>query len=410
VLFEAIREIVSVLGKSKLRTTLTALSVAWGMFMLALLLGAGRGLENGATWEFRDDAVQSLWIHASQTSLPYAGRRPGRDIRLNEDDYSALDRNVPGLEHKSGRFYLWGEFFVSYGSKRASFDVRGVHPGHRFIEKTVMVRGRYLNDTDLRERRKVAVIGSQVRRTLMGEEDPIGKRILIRGLQYQIVGESEDAGSEAELRRIFIPATVAQAVYNNPGRLHNLAFTLKSGDLEQSRQIQQRTLSLFQRRHQVHPDDRRAIRVQNNLEEFRAVTEVFTWIRGFIWVVGIGTLLAAAIGVGNILLISVAERTKEIGIRKALGATSRSIVTLIVAEGIAITTLSGYTGIVLGVGLVELAAKSLKDVPFMREPSVDLRVAFLAAAALVVAGALASLLPALRAVRVDPIVALREGD
>lgn len=408
--FEWLREIVSVLTTSKLRTALTALSVAWGMFMLALLLGAGRGLENGATWEFRDEAVQSMWVNSSQTSLPFAGRKPGRDIRLTEDDYAALDQRVPGLEHKTGRFYLWGEFFVSYRNQRASFDVRGVHPGHRFLEKTQMVRGRYLNDTDLREPRKVAVIGAQVRKTLFGDADPIGQRIQIRGLEYQVVGEFEDVGGENELRRIFIPASIAQLAYHEPGRLHNLAFTLKSADLEQSREVQRRVLAFLQDRHQVHPDDRRAIRIQNNLEEFQKVSEVFVWIRAFIWIVGIGTLLAAAIGVGNILLISVAERTKEIGIRKALGATSRSIVTLIVAEGVAITTLSGYVGIVLGVGVVELAARSIGEVPFMREPSVDLRVAFVAAVALVFAGAFASLLPALRAVRVDPIVALREGD
>jgi putative ABC transport system permease protein len=408
-LLEAAREIWSLLSTSKLRTFLTALSVAWGMFMLTLLLGAGRGLENGATWEFRDDAIQALWVNTGQTSLPFAGLRPGRDVRFDTDDYAALDR-IPEVGHKSGRFYMWGEFFVSFGNKRASFDVRGVHPGHRFLEKTEMKRGRFLNEPDLSERRKVAVIGSKVRETLFGDADPVGRQIQIRGQQYQVVGEFDDVGGEAELRRIFVPISVAQSAYQQPGRLHNLLFTLETDDLERSRSIQKQVLAMLQKRHRVHPDDKRAIRIRNNLVEFQKVDQVFVWIRGFIWIVGIGTLLAAAIGVGNILLISVAERTREIGIRKAVGATSASIVGLIVTEGIAITTLSGYAGLVAGVGVVELAARSLRDVGFFREPSVDLGVAFAAAGALVVAGTFASLLPALRAVRVDPIVALREGE
>ena len=159
----------------------------------------------------------------------------------------------------------------------------------------------------------------------------------------------------------------------------------------------------------MHPDDKRAIRIQNSLESFRKVSEVFVWLNGFVWIVGIGTLFAAAIGVGNILLISVAERTREIGVRKALGATSLSIVTMIVTEGVLITTLSGYTGLVAGVGVVEFVGQKFKDVPFLREPSVDLRVAFAAAGSLILAGVVARLVPALRAVRVDPIVALREG-
>jgi putative ABC transport system permease protein len=407
---EAIREILSVLSTSKLRTALTAASVAWGMFMLTLLLGAGRGLENGATWEFRDDAVQSIWIHTGQSTLPFAGHKPGRDVILDESDYDAIDQHVSGIEHKTGRFYLWGEFFVSRGAKRASFDVRGVHPGHRFLEKTRIVRGRYLNETDQREQRKVAVIGNKVREILFGNENPVGQRIQLRGQQYLVVGEFEDDGNDNEPRRIFIPVSVAQSAYRTPERLHGLMFVLESDDLEQSQSAEKKAVAFLQQRHQVHPDDKRAIRSQNSLESFRKVSEVFVWLNGFIWIVGIGTLFAAAIGVGNILLISVAERTREIGVRKALGATSASIVTMIVTEGVLITTLAGYTGLVAGVGLVELVARNIKDVPFLREPSVDLRVAFAAAGSLVLAGVVASLVPALRAVRVDPIVALREGD
>jgi putative ABC transport system permease protein len=402
-------ELLSVLNRNRLRTLLTALSVAWGMFMLALLLGAGRGLENGAAWEFRDEATASIWLRAGQTSLPFAGRRPGRSVRFSNDDFEALRREVSAIEHPSGRFYLWGEFQVRYRSKHSAFNIVGVHPGHRYLEKTEIVRGRYLNDSDLQEHKKVAVIGSKVREFLFGEADPIGEWIEIRGLAYLVIGEFEDVGGEAELRRIFIPITTAQLVYHSPGRIHNLMFTLKSMDLAESQRTGEQALSLLSARHQVAPQDRRAIRLQNNLERFYKVTSVFDWIRVFVWVVGLGTLLAGVVGVSNIMLIAVAERTREIGIRRAVGATAASIVGMILAESILLTALAGYLGLLGGIGAVELAARWVKDTPFMRDPAVDVGVMLAAGALIVVAGALAGLFPALRAARVDPIVALRGG-
>jgi putative ABC transport system permease protein len=407
---EGLTEILSVLRRNKLRTLLTALSVAWGMFMLALLLGAGRGLENGVAWEFRDEAVASIWVHAGPTALPYAGRGPNRDVRFTNDDYAALLREVPGIAHLSGRFFLWGEFFVRYGSKHSAFDIRGTHPQHRYIEKTEIVRGRYINQADLDAKRKVAVIGSKVREALFGAGDPIGEYIEIRGLHYLVVGEFEDVGGEAELRKIFVPITTAQLVYNSPGRIHQLMFTLASDDLAASREVGTAARALLGKRHMVSPDDRRGIRIQNNLEQFKKLTDVFSWIRVFVWIVGVGTLLAGIVGVSNIMLIAVAERTKEIGVRKALGATPFSIVSMIVIEAVLLTALAGYSGLVAGVGVVEIVARTAPDVPFLREPSVDLGVALIAAGLVVVAGGLAGLFPALRAARVDPIVALRQGD
>lgn len=408
-MLEGFAEILSVLSRNRLRTFLTALSVGWGMFMLALLLGAGRGLENGVAWEFRDDAVASIFVRPGQTSVPFAGRGPGRDVKLTNEDYEALARRIPELDQRTGRFYLWGEFQVSYGRHHSAFDVRGAHPGHRHVEKTVLVRGRFLNDSDIALQRKVAVIGTAVRKTLFEEENPLGKHIEIRGLYYLVVGEFEDVGGEAELRKIYVPITTAQVVYNQPARIHHLAFTLKSDDLQASQRATEATRALLNARHSVAPNDRRALRIQNNLEEFRRYTGVFRWIRIFVWIVALGTLLAGIVGVGNVMLIAVAERTREIGIRKAVGATPVSIVGMIVTESVLITALSGYSGLVLGVGVVELVASRVKEAPFFRDPAVDLRIALGAALLLVLAGALAGLFPAVRAARVDPIVALREG-
>jgi putative ABC transport system permease protein len=381
---DGLREIANVLRRNQLRTWLTALSVAWGMFMLALLLGAGRGLENGVAWEFRDQAVNSIWVSSGQVSLPYAGRRVGRDVRFRNGDLDAIGRGIAGIDELTAHFYLWGEFQVRVGNKHAAFDIRGVHPGYRAVERTKVTDGRYINERDVAEQRKVAVIGHAVREALFGQRAALGERIEIRGLSYLVIGEFTDEGGEGELRKIYIPVSTAQAVYGDPARIHNVAFTLKSLDVQQSRATAEATRLLVAKRHGVSPADRRAVRTSNDLEEFHRVTQVFSWISVFVWVVGLGTLLSGLVGVGNIMLIAVAERTREIGVRKSLGATPFSIVGMILIEATIITALAGYTGLVLGVGLVELVAARVPDLPFIRQPHVDLKVALGAAASLVV--------------------------
>lgn len=408
-MLEALREILAVLAGNKLRTLLAGLSVAWGMFMLALLLGAGRGLENGVNWEFRDDAVNAIWINSGKTSKPFAGRGSGRAVRFDNDDYDTLERSVPGLEHQTGRFYLWGEFFVSYKNKHAAFDIRGTHPEHRFLEKTEMVAGRFLNDIDQRERRKVCVIGERVRESLFGGADPLGEYVQIRGVAYRVVGVFADVGGEAELRKIYVPISTAQLIYNQPRTIHHLMFTLTTTDLAASKRAAEIAHRLLASKHQVALDDRRGIRINNTLEQFTKTTQVFAWLSVFVWIVGVGTLVAGIVGIGNIMLISVAERTREFGIRKALGATPASIVTMVVVEAILLTAISGYAGLVAGVGVIEVVAAKVGDKPFWRQPGVDLSMCLLAAGLLTLAGTLAGLFPALRAARVDPIVALREG-
>ena len=407
-MFESLAEIFGTLQKNKLRTLLTGMSVAWGMFMLVILLGAGRGLQNGVEWEFRDDAVNSIWIRAGKTSVPFQGRGPGREIRFENGDVEALPVAVPEIEYLTGRFYLWGEHHVSYRGKRGAFEVRGTHPEHRYLEKTVISEGRFLNERDLAEKRKVAVIGSLVKTFLFGSRDPIGEHISIRGLEYTVVGVFEDVGGEGELRKIYVPITTAQLIYNSPERIHHLMFTVGDADVDESRALAESTRRLLASRHGFSIDDRRAVRITNNLEQFERLTRVFSWIRVFVWVVGIGTLLAGIVGVSNIMLISVAERTREIGVRKALGATPASIIGMIMTEAVLITSVSGYLGLVAGVGLVELVARFAPDIPFLRAPDVDLGIAISATALIVGAGALAGFFPAWRAARVNPITALRD--
>jgi putative ABC transport system permease protein len=407
-MIEGLLELWDTLSRSALRTLLTGLSVAWGVFMLVVLLGAGKGLENGATWEFRDDAQNSIWIGGGKTSIPYAGHSPGRPVLFKNQDFADLSRKVPGIEHFTGRFWLWGEFSVSYGSKRSSFNIVGVHPEHRFLEKTLMTRGRFLDDNDQAEKRKVAVIGSKVREILFGNRDAVGEYVNIRGLAYKVIGEFEDVGGENELRKIYVPISTAQLVYNQPEIIHQLIFTVGDATVEQSQAIAEQARAVLAKNHAFSLDDRRALRVGNNLEQFTRLTGVFKWIRIFVLVVGVGTLLAGIVGIGNIMLISVAERTKEIGIRKALGATPGAIIRMVLGEALVLTGVSGYAGLVAGVGVVELVASRFPDAPFFRQPSVSLDVAAYATLLIMAAGALAGFFPAYRAARVNPIVALRD--
>jgi putative ABC transport system permease protein len=198
---EFLDELWSTLRQNKLRTLLTGLSVAWGTFMLVLLLGAGRGLENGVAWEFRDDAVNSIWVFTGRTSIPFNGRGPGRRVFFDNEDVAALRHDLLGIEHLTGRYWLWGEFSVRYRDRHAAFDILGAHPDQKFLEKTLMTSGRFLNDRDIAEKRKVCVIGDLVRSSLFREEDPIGKYVEIRGLAYLVVGVFQDVGGEAELGR-----------------------------------------------------------------------------------------------------------------------------------------------------------------------------------------------------------------
>jgi putative ABC transport system permease protein len=404
---EAALELWDVLSRNALRTLLTGASVAWGTFILVVLLGAGSGLKNGALWEFRDDAQNAIWIGGGKTSVPFAGRGPGRQIFFKNQDFEQLPRSVPGIEHLTGRYYLWGEFSVSYGSQRAAFTIMGVHPDQRYLEKTLITRGRYLNDNDLSERRKVAVIGTKVTEMLFGKRDPIGEYVNIRGLAYKVVGEFFDVGGENELRKIYVPVSTAQLVYNQPNMLHQLIFTVGDASIEQSEEMAKAARAMLAHNHGFSPTDKRALRMTNNLEAFERITGVFRWLSVFIWVVGIGTLLAGIVGIGNIMLISVAERTKEIGIRKALGATPGSIIRMVLGEALALTGVSGYLGLVAGVGVVELVARRFPEAPFFRQPTVSLSVALGATGLIVAAGLVAGFFPAYRAARVNPIVALR---
>jgi putative ABC transport system permease protein len=405
--FDTLREVFDVLSRNKLRTALTGLSVGWGIFMLVLLLAAGNGLQHGVEYDFRDDATNSIWIRQGKSSQPYLGHAPGRPINFDDSDFDALLREVPGIEYMSGRYYVRGALAVSRGNQSATFDVRGCHPEHQYLERTIMISGRFIDELDIRDRRKVAVIGPAVQAALFGRQNPLGEIINVRGVNYTVVGVFEDQGGEGELRRIYIPLSTAQLVYHGGNRMHQIMFTTGAASLPQSEAMAARSRAILSERHAVSLTDRRAIQISNNQVQFRKLMDIFDWIRSFVWVVGMGTLFAGVVGVSNIMIISVQERTLEIGIRKAIGATPASIIRMILTEALLLTAVAGYIGLTAGVACVELARHYLADNEYVRDPTVDVRVALSATLLLVVAGALAGVVPASKAARVRPVVAMR---
>lgn len=402
------QEIFDTLRKNKLRTFLTAFSVAWGIFMLVLLVGMGVGLQHGVEHNFRDDAINSLWIYRGETTIPYKGLPVGRQIQFKNRDYDLIKENIPGVEHITSRFYLRGNYTVTYKQNSSTFDVRSCHPGHLYLENTIMTAGRYLNDLDITEKRKVAVIGVRIVDMLFGKEDPIGKYIKVAGISYKVVGVYRDEGGEGEMRKIYIPISTAQQAYGGADRVHQIMLTMGDADLETSNAIAESVRDVLAEQHKFAPNDRSAVYINNNLVRFQRLMTIIDYIKIIVLLVGIGTIIAGVVGISNIMLITVKERTKEIGVRKALGATPASVVALILQESILITAVAGYAGLVLGVAVLELVATYLPDLDFFRDPSVDLDLALASTGLLVFAGALAGFFPARRAARIRPIEALKD--
>ncbi|MEM6299877.1 MAG: ABC transporter permease, partial [Bacteroidota bacterium] len=343
------QEIIDTIFRHPLRTALTAFGVSWGIFMLVLLMGAGKGLQNGVEHEFRDDATNSIWVRSGRTSIAYKGMPVGKYVRFSNEDYENL-LNMEGTEHITARLYIRGDYMVRYEGESINYDVRAVHPGHRYLENTLVYQGRYINEKDIQERRKVAVIGKLVYEELMQEQtdNPIGEYIEIANVQYQVVGLYTDTGSDSEMQKIYLPVTTAQLTYGRNRELDQLMFTVGNATPEESARIETEARLLIAERMRVSPEDDRAIQSSNTLKRFQKFQNLFLGIRTFVWFVSIGTILAGIIGVSNIMLIIVKERTKEIGIRKALGATPASIISLVVQEAIFITAVAGFGGLAFG--------------------------------------------------------------
>ncbi len=405
-------EIISTISKNKLRTFLTAFSIAWGIFLLVVLLGAGSGFLNGILYQFRDDAMNSFKISPGTTSMPYKGMKPGKRIQLTNEDYEMIADNVQGVEHITARYFLSGEYPIRYKLNNARFTVRATHPGHLYYEKTEITQGRFLNEKDLMERRKIAVIGANVVKILFINDDPMGKWIEINKIPYKVVGVFDDAGRGFEISIIYIPISTAQSVYNGANKVHEILFTTGNVSLKDTRLMEKVTTRILVEHHRFSPEDERAVDVENNNETMQKVLNMISGIKFFIWIIGVGTITAGIVGVSNIMMISINERTREIGIRKAIGATPNSIISLVLQESFVITLLAGYVGLVLGVATIEFASWAFEHFElqseYFRNPEIDFKTVITATIFLVFAGVLAGFFPARLAAKIKPVEALRE--
>ncbi len=405
------QEIFGTIRQNKLRTFLTAFGVFWGIFMLILLLGAGRGMQNGVGQEFADEAMNSVWVWQGKTSMPYQGMKAGREIRFTNEDLKLIANDLGDKTNMiAPRNNLFGEYTMNYKNKNGSYRVFGSVGEFFKLNGEKMVKGRNLNQKDIEEKRKVVVIGEKVRKTLFGDKEAIGEYINIKGVYFKVIGiftTNQNQGRNEE--RAYIPFSTLQTVFNQLNQVH--MFGMNAVDGVSAYEVENTIRKVLSTKYKFDPQDRQAIWLNNNEENFARFQGLFKGIETFVWFVGIGTLIAGIVGVSNIMLIIVKERTKEIGIRKAIGATPWSIVSLILQESIFITGFSGYMGMLLSIGLLDslryLIEATGAELPYFTRPEVDTYVAVSATLILVLAGALAGLIPALKAANIKPIEALR---
>jgi putative ABC transport system permease protein len=404
---DKLQEIYSTVRKNKLRTILTGFSVSWGIFMLILLLGSGTGIENGVKAEFKNIATNSIWVRSGQTSKPYKGLQPGRYIQFTNDDYENIKSSVQGIEHITARFYLWDNNLVSYKNEYGTFNIIAGHADDRYLEKTILAEGRLINEIDIAQFRKVATIGTLVHEQLFRNESAVGKYINVNGVAFKVVGVHFDEGSERPLRWLYLPISTVQKVFGGRNRIHGLMFTAGQATIKEGLKMEQQVRESLAAQHNFDIGDEKALRIWNSLKKYQKFMNLFSGIRVFIWLIGVGTIIAGIVGVSNIMLISVKERTRELGIRKALGATPSSIINLILTESVLITSFSGYIGLVAGVAIIELAASHLPAVELFQNPRVDFKAAIGAVILLVLAGLIAGFIPARKAANILPVEALR---
>lgn len=412
------QEIWAALKKNPVRTFFTAFGVFWGIFMLVVMLGSGKGLKNAVYAGFSDFATNSFFMWAQKTSMPYEGFKRGRSFHFNNHDVEIIRKNVPDIKllapQLQGGGYN-GSSNVVYGKETGAFNIYGDYPDYVKINPLNMISGRFVNWNDMNNYRKVAVIGSSVISSLFKNNvNPIGKYIKIQGVYFEVVGtfRSKKRGNQAdeENNSIFLPFTSMQRTYRYGNTVGWFAITSK--DNVPATITEAKVLAVMKKAHHINPKDDQAIGHFNLEKQFEKVRGLFLGINGLIWIVGTGTLLAGIIGVSNIMLIIVKERTNEIGVKRALGATPLNVITQVIMESVTLTTIAGYTGLVLGVGLLSLINKLLESsgakLQYFLHPEINFKVAITALVILILSGMLAGLIPAKRAVSIKPVDALRD--
>ncbi|MDR2407707.1 MAG: ABC transporter permease [Bacteroidales bacterium] len=407
-------EIAESLQRNKLRTILTGFSIAWGIFMLMLLLASGNGLKNGVMHNFADQTSNTVTLFAGYTTLPYKGHDKGREILMDNTDSILLAYEFTNVNDIMPVYNIGNKQFFNK-KKYTDGNMEAVMPLYFQAEHIHIKQGRAFNTMDMEEQRKVIVVSVKSAQRLFETEDVIGKSIVADDIAYTIVGVYSNAQTGWR-ETFYIPLEVGKSVYNERNKIREMKFTLKDfTSIEANENFEKNLRMRLSRKHDYDPNDHSAIYIWNELQGYLRTMTIFSVLTTFLWLIGISILISGIVGVSNIILITVKERTKEFGIRKALGAKPSSIIRLIVAEALVITTFFGYVGMVLGVIVTEIANKliakataslSTEKVIF-QNATVDLDIAISATVLLIVAGVLAGYFPARKAVKIKPIEAIR---
>ncbi|MDR3366495.1 MAG: ABC transporter permease [Prevotellaceae bacterium] len=409
------QEIFNTIRTNKLRTFLTGFSVAWGIFMLIILLSAGNGLKNGVMSNFAGRATNTMEVWGGRISIPYKGLPMGRRIRLDNKDLELVSTRIPNADNVGAD--LWKGGVVTFRNEFTSCQMRGVHPSLQLLDNIdVLPGGRFINDVDIRERRKVALINERLKTVLFKRENPMGQYIKILGAMFQVVGIYDLGDGWGNDNIVYIPFSTAQQLFNRGYGVNSVGFTVDGlNTREDNERFNAELRTKFAELHRFDPKDLRAVGIHNQMENYLQTMSIFNGISLFLWIIGIGTLTAGVVGVSNIMLITVRERTKEFGVRKALGAPPASILRLILLESVLITGLFGYVGMVLGVGVSELINAALEagkaagseSMNILKNPTVDVNIALLSTLVLMVAGVAAGYFPARKAIRITAVEAMR---
>ncbi len=399
------REIFQAISNNKLRTILTGFTIAFAIFLFTLLFGIGNGLKNTFAEEFAGDANNAVYIRSGKTAKAYKGLQIGRKIQFKNDDYKYLiDEFGEDIQYIT---VLLTKFLKAvYRNENSRYQVRGVHPDIKFLEEMELEQGRFISYFDLKRNAKVVAIGRLVEKDLFGKRSALNKYISLDGFNYKVVGVFSDPGGDNDERYIYAPITTVQAIYGNTDYIDNIRLTFKptmnnAAAISFGKKIGQK----LRVKHNIAPRDQSAIRIQNMAEASQGVGQLMFGLNLVILIIGLGTLIAGIVGISNIMVFVVKERTKELGIRKALGATPKSIVGMILQETLLITAIAGYSGLLAGVAVLDYMAPKLKDY-FITNPSVSDVLVIGATVTLIIAGLIAGYLPAKRAARIKPIEAL----
>jgi len=400
------REIFQSINKNRTRSLLSGFTVAFAILLFAILFGIANGLGNTLDEAFKDDAINNIVIWSGRTTKANKGLQAGRQIQFKNEDHNYIKEEFGDkVEFMTSRVMI--NVNASFRNEKSNYTVRAIHPDNLFIEQNKIKEGRYINQRDLNEKTKVVIIGRLVEEDLYTKTRALGKYINLNGIQYKVVGVFTDDGGDDEERMIYMPITTAQQIYGNNDYVDMMYLTYDPEmDYDTALSFSNLLTRKLKDRFSIAKNDQRGIRVQNNAEGAKAVNQMSFGLGIMILVIGFGTLIAGIVGISNIMIFIVKERTKEIGIRKALGAQPKQIVSIILVESIIITAVAGYVGLLAGVGVLELATPTLESY-FITDPGVSNSLVVGATITLILAGTLAGYIPAKKASRIKPIVALR---